>query len=205
MATERNIVSRELNRIKEKHGLTHKGWAEASGVPVGTISRYLSYNVGVPNFAHICAMLGCVNESVDDFYRAVNGAEEKADSRGAYAQASADAVIDPEADKGVVRSMKERIAEQAEALLDRMIENHELDAQLREANVKLFNQELAIADKDVRITSLEADVRAERRRNRLFAITLVALIVIVIGLAALYIWDVSNLHKGLTFLLNPDL
>ena len=78
MPLERNIISRELNRIKDRHGLTHESWAQKSSVPVGTISRYLGYNCGVPNYMHLCSMLDCVGEDIQAFYRLITGAAEHA-------------------------------------------------------------------------------------------------------------------------------
>lgn len=65
----KNIIALELKKIKEKYNQTNETWSKKSGVPVGTIGRYLSAkSVNLPTFLHICAMLRCFNESVDDFY-----------------------------------------------------------------------------------------------------------------------------------------
>lgn len=210
MATERNIVSQQLNRIKEKHGLTHKSWAESSGVPLGTISRYLGYNVGVPNFAHIGAMLGCIGESVDEFYAVVNGAAQSAGADPASSAAAAK--IDPQQDAGVLRSMQERVAEQSEVILEHMATIHEQDAQLRELRAEMRSLEKIIAERDasisrrdLRIAESASELKAERRKAHRLTVALVALIALVVALCAVYIWDVSNLHKGLTALLNPGM
>ena len=204
MATERNIVSRELNRLKDKHGLTQKTWADRSGVPIGTISRYLGYNVGVPNFAHICAMLSCIGESVDIFYSAVNGAVQNADVQPAAVPA-APASIDPAQDTQLLRSMRERVAEQGEAMLSYLTEIHEQDAQLREMRVEMRAMDKAAIDREARLAELSADLKAQHRHNRRLLVALLAFAAAVIVLASVYIWDVSNLHKVLTAILNPGL
>lgn len=65
----KNIIALELKKIKEKYNQTNESWSKISGVPVGTIGRYLSAkSVNLPTFLHMCAMLKCFDESVDDFY-----------------------------------------------------------------------------------------------------------------------------------------
>ena len=206
MATERNIVSRELNRIKEKHGLTHKSWAEKSGVPIGTISRYLGYNVGVPNFAHICAMLNCVEESVDSFFAAVNGIVQKIDAGPDAAAVPADVPrIDPDHDAQLLRSMRERVAEQGEAMLNYLTEIHEQDAQLREMRVEMRMLDKTVAEREKEAAQLRTKLEGQRRHNRRLIVAFIVLLAVFLSLAAVYIWDVSNLHKGLTAILNPSL
>ena len=209
MATERNLVSKELNRIKELHGLTHKSWAEMSGVPIGTVSRYLSYNVGVPNFAHICSMLGCIDESVEAFYASVNGSSAKADVPAFVPESTP---VDPQRDRSLLASMQERVSEQNETILEHLSTIHEQDAQIREIRAEMRSLEKTIAERDASIarreqrnSDLAAELKTERRSNKRMTIILVAFVVAFIALAAVYIWDVRNLHEGLTALFNPDL
>lgn len=56
-----------------------------------------------------------------------------------------------------------------------------------------------------RIATLQSELQFERKRTNRMQTALVALIVAIIALAAVYIWDVSNLHSGLTAYFNPHL
>ena len=68
----RNLIAQELKRIKEKHHITNEEWARKSGVPVGTIARFLSASLNIPNFPAVCAMLKCLGESIDEFYNHID-------------------------------------------------------------------------------------------------------------------------------------
>lgn len=196
MGTERNIVSKELNRIKEKHKLTHKSWSEISGVPVGTVSRYLGYNLGVPNFAHICAMLGSVNESVDDFYKVVNGAIQQAVANPEVISDTPPVPkIDLAQDASALRSMKERVIEQNEAVLSYLAEIHEQDAQLRVLRAEMRSMEKTIFERDAHIVELNSELKCQRDRNRRSNIAAAILMIVVILMVAIYIWDVFSLHQ----------
>ena len=196
MATERNIVSKELNRIKEKHKLTHKSWSEKSGVPVGTISRYLGFNMGVPNFAHIGAMLSCINEPIDDFYKAVNGAIQCADANPeAIPDIPSIPKIDPAQDASVLRSMKERVIEQNEAVISYLSEIHEQDAQLRVLRSEMRAMEKTVLERDAHIAELNSELKHQRERNRRSSIAAGVLMIIVVLMVAVYIWDIFSLHQ----------
>lgn len=54
-----------------------------------------------------------------------------------------------------------------------------------------------------RIAHLETELQAERKRVRRMQIALECLVVLIIALGAVYIWDVRNLHSGLTAFFNP--
>lgn len=210
MPLERNIISRELNRIKDRHGLTHESWAQKSSVPVGTISRYLGYNCGVPNYMHLCSMLDCVGEDIQAFYRLITGAAEHAPDMPAAVPENIP--MDPQKDVTLLRSMQERVAEQGETMLSYLSEIHEQDAQLRELRVEMRGTEKTLAEREKQLADLKADLKIERKevsrqrkRNHKLFLAVVALLVVFIALAAVYIWDVSNIHKGLTAFLNPDL
>ena len=210
MPLERNIISQELNRIKDRHGLTHESWAQKSSVPVGTISRYLGYNCGVPNYMHLCAMLDCVGEDIQAFYRLIIGAAEHAPDVPAAVPQSIP--IDPQKDVTLLRSMQERVTEQGETMLSYLSEIHEQDAQLRELRVEMRATEKSLGEREKQLADLKADLKIERKevarqrkRNHKLFLAVVALLVVFIALAAVYIWDVSNIHKGLTAILNPGL
>lgn len=61
----------------------------------------------------------------------------------------------------------------------------------------------SIAHYKDRISTLEAELQFERKRTTRLQTALVALVVAIIALAAIYIWDVRNLHSGLTAYFNP--
>ena len=68
----KNLISQELKRIKEKHHITHEEWSKRSGVPVSTIARFLSSSLNIPNVPAVCAMLKCLGESIDEFYARID-------------------------------------------------------------------------------------------------------------------------------------
>ena len=68
----KNLIAVELKRIKEKHHITNEEWSRRSGVPVGTIARFLSSSLNIPNFPAVCAMLKCLGESIDEFYARID-------------------------------------------------------------------------------------------------------------------------------------
>ena len=55
-----------------------------------------------------------------------------------------------------------------------------------------------IADYKEHIAALEAELQCERKRTVRTQIIMTALIIAIIMLAAIYIWDVRNLHSDLT-------
>lgn len=55
-----------------------------------------------------------------------------------------------------------------------------------------------------RITALENDLSKERRMRRRMQNILVLLVLMFFALAAVYIWDVRNLHVGLTAYFNQN-
>lgn len=54
-----------------------------------------------------------------------------------------------------------------------------------------------------RVGQLEEELANERRQVRCMQIALVVLVAAFFALAAVYIWDVRNLHSGLTAYFNP--
>lgn len=68
----KNAIAQELKAIKEKHGLTNESWSKRSGVPAPTIGRYLSAaSLNMPSFFLLGAMLDCLGESLDAFFKRV--------------------------------------------------------------------------------------------------------------------------------------
>lgn len=70
--SNKNLISQELKKIKEKHHITNEEWSKRSGVPVSTIARFLSSSLNIPNFPAVCAMLKCLGESIDEFYNRID-------------------------------------------------------------------------------------------------------------------------------------
>ena len=70
--TNKNLIAQELKRIKEKYRITNEEWSKRSGVPIGTIARFLSSSLIIPNFPAVCAMLKCLGESIDEFYARID-------------------------------------------------------------------------------------------------------------------------------------
>ena len=68
----KNLLSQELKRIKEKQHITNEEWSKRSGVPVSSIARFLSSSLNIPNFPAVCAMLKCLGESIDEFYNRID-------------------------------------------------------------------------------------------------------------------------------------
>lgn len=56
-----------LVAAKESQRLTNQQLADASGVPVGTVSRVLSGSADDPKFQTICQLAGALNVSLDAF------------------------------------------------------------------------------------------------------------------------------------------
>lgn len=54
-----------------------------------------------------------------------------------------------------------------------------------------------------RIQALEGELAAARRRNDRLVTAIVFMTMAFITLAIVYIWDVRNLHSGLTAFFNP--
>ena len=52
-----------MGQLMEQHGFTNQSMAEASGVPVGTVSGIRSGKIRSPGYDAICAMLSAMGES----------------------------------------------------------------------------------------------------------------------------------------------
>lgn len=64
-----------LVAAKEVQGLTNQQLADASGVPVGTVSRVMAGSADDPKFQTICQLAGALQVSLDDF---IAGRDSKA-------------------------------------------------------------------------------------------------------------------------------
>ena len=152
----KNLVAQGLKRIKEKHGITIAEWSSRSGVPEGTIARFLSSSLNVPNFPYVCAMLKCLGESIDGFYDSIDAATDTpADALKLDAvppSVVGDIPIDiPEAKA----SIQELIIVQAEAMQAQAATMREHAATIELLEAKLEMTERIVEEKERTIASLE--------------------------------------------------
>ena len=136
--TYKNLIAQELKKIKEKYHLTNEEWANRSGVPVGTIARFLSSSLNIPNFPAVCAMLVCLGESIDAFYSRItakSGAPAEALKLASVpVDVTAEGVMDvPEAKAEI----QERIILQAEEMQRLKTSEHEKDMQIEMLETRL--------------------------------------------------------------------
>lgn len=166
---EKNLVAQALKRIKEKHGITIEEWAEKSGVPSGSIARFISSSLNMPNFPYVCAMLRCLGESIDEFYDRI---DKKIDTPADALKLDAvppavvgDVLVETPETKAV---MQERIIVQTEAMIELRSAMREKDATIELLEAKLEMTERIIEEKDRTIANLE-DIN-KRRLNALTAL-----------------------------------
>lgn len=154
-----------MGRLMEQHGFTNQSMADASGVPVGTVSGIRSGKIRSPGYDAICAMLSAMGES---------------------ASALTEAEVVPEAEPPP--NEHQTIMRQAVqiASLSATLDAHDESAE-RYAG---------------RCAKLEAELTRERRKNARLQNALVIMLGVIIILMAVYIWDVSNLHSGMTAFFN---
>lgn len=151
----------KIGKLMEKHGFTNQGLADASGVPVGTISGIRSGNIRSPGYDAICAMLSAMGESASALTDAEDGPE---------------AELPPNEHQTIMRQAVQIAS--LSATLDAHDESTERYAG--------------------RCAKLEAELKHERRKNARLQNALVIMLVVIVVLMAVYIWDVSNLHSGMT-------
>lgn len=135
----KNIIAQELKRIKEKYNLTNESWSKRSGVPAGTIARFLSTSsLNMPNFLSLGAMLRCLDEPLDAFYdriMAKSGAPAEALKLASVPMAVvADGAMDTPETKAEVQ---ERIILQAEEMQRLKAEEREKDMQIEVLEARL--------------------------------------------------------------------
>lgn len=152
----RNLIAQELKRIKEKHHITNDEWSRLSGVPVGTIARFLSASLNIPNFPAVCAMLKCLGESIDAFYDHIDakiGAPSEALKLDAVpVGVIGDIPVDlPEAKAEI----QERIIVQVEEMQHQKTIVLEKDAQIDLLEAKLEMVERVLEEKERTIANLE--------------------------------------------------
>lgn len=166
---DRNLIAIALKKIKDKHGITIEEWAARSGVPSGTIARYLSTSLNLPNFPYVCAMLKCLGESIDDFFDRI---DKKIDAPTDALKLDAvppavvgDIPIDTIEAKA---TFQERIIVQTEAMVELRGVVREKDAAIELLEAKLEMTERILEEKDRTIANLE-DIN-KRRLNALTAL-----------------------------------
>ena len=159
---DKSLLTHGLNKIKERHGITIEEWAIKSGVPEGTIARYLSSSLNIPNFPYVCAMLRCLGESIDDFFDHIDKKiEAPADALRLDAVPAAivgDIPVDMPETKADVQ---ERIIVQTETMQAQRAMLREKEACIELLEAKLELSERIIDEKDRTIASLE-DINKRR-------------------------------------------
>ena len=139
----KNIIAVELKKIKEKYNLTNESWSKRSGVPMGTISRFLcEKSLNAPNYPAMGALLRCVGESLDEFYDRIT---VKTDVPADVLKLDVVpvGVVDgtqvdvPEAKKEI----QERIILQAEEIQKLKAESSEKDMQIEVMEIRLLTME----------------------------------------------------------------
>lgn len=162
--SNKSLLTQSLKRIKEKHGLTIESWAEKANVPESTVARYLSSSLNIPNFPYVCAMLKCVDESIDTFYDSI---DKKIDVPAEALKLDAvpaaivgDVVMDmPE----TAASFQERILVQTEDLQAQKAIIREKDATISLLEAKLEMMERLMEEKERTIETIE-ETSARRLR-----------------------------------------
>lgn len=169
MPTDKNLIAIGLKKLKDKHGITIEEWAARSGVPAGTIARYLSSSLNLPNFPYVCAMIKCLGESIDDFFASIDKKID-APSDALKLDAVPPAVVgDMPVDTPETKAaMQERIIVQTEDLQAQRALVREKDACIELLEAKLEMTERIIEEKERTISNLE-DIN-KRRLNVLMAL-----------------------------------
>lgn len=162
MPSDKNLIAQALKKLKDKHGITIEDWAVKSGVPAGTIARYLSSSLNIPNFPYVCAMIKCLGESIDDFFASIDKKiDAPADALKLDAVPAAvvgDIPVDTPESKA---AMQERIIVQTESLQAQRAIVREKEACIELLEAKLEMSERIIDEKDRTIASLE-DINKRR-------------------------------------------
>lgn len=152
----RNLIAQELKKIKDKYRITNEEWANRSDVPVGTIARFLSASLNIPNFPAVCAMLWCLGESIDEFYGRIN-AKISAPAEALKLDAVpvgiiGDITVDMPESKAEIQ---ERIIVQAEEMQQQKTIVREKDAHIELLEAKLEMTERVLEEKERTIANLE--------------------------------------------------
>ena len=156
MSAEKNIIAHALKKLKDKHGITIEEWSAKSGVPAGTIARYLSSSLNIPNFPYVCAMIKALGESIDEFFAHIDKKiEAPADALKLDAvpvSVVGDILVDTPESKA---AMQERIIIQTEKLQAQIAIVREKEATIDLLEAKLEMTERIIEEKDRTIANIE--------------------------------------------------
>lgn len=154
--SDKNLIAQALKKLKDKHNITIEEWAEKSGVPSGTIARYLSSSLNIPNFPYVCAMIKSLGESIDVFFAGIdNKIDAPSDALRLDAVPAAvvgDIPVDTPESKA---AMQERIIVQTEDLQAQRALVREKDAVIELLEAKLEMTERIIEEKDRTIANIE--------------------------------------------------
>lgn len=154
--SDKNLIAQALKKLKDKHNITIEEWAEKSGVPSGTIARYLSSSLNIPNFPYVCAMIKSLGESIDVFFAGIdNKIDAPADALKLDAVPPAvvgDIPVDTPESKA---AMQERIIVQTEDLQAQRALVREKEAAIELLEAKLEMTERIIEEKDRTIANIE--------------------------------------------------
>lgn len=163
---DKNLISQALKRIKDKYGITIEEWSARSGVPAGTIARYLSSSLNIPNFPYVCALLRCLGESIDAFFDSIDKKID-APTDALKLDAVPPAIVGgmPVDTPETKATIQERILVQTEAMVDLQGQVREKEACIELLEAKLEMSERIIEEKDRSIAALE-----DSNRRKLLAL-----------------------------------
>lgn len=153
---DKNLISQALKRIKDKYGITIEEWSARSGVPAGTIARYLSSSLNIPNFPYVCALLRCLGESIDAFFDSIDKKID-APSDALKLDAVPPAIVGgmPVDTPETKATIQERILVQTEAMVELRGSVREKESTIELLEAKLEMCERIIEEKDRSIAALE--------------------------------------------------
>ena len=154
-----------IGQLMEKHGFTNQSLADASGVPIGTISGIRSGKIRSPSYSAICAMLSAMGEPVDALSDSTDSITDSAEDM-------------PLPDNG--------FTEQQQMIMEQNSLIASLSATLNARN------ESAKRNAD-RYAKLEAQLQTEHSKNTHLQYALIIVCMLIVALAAVYIWGVRNL------------
>lgn len=153
---DKNLISQALKRIKDKYGITIEEWSARSGVPAGTIARYLSSSLNIPNFPYVCALLRCLGESIDAFFDSIDKKID-APTDALKLDAVPPAIVGgmPVDTPETKATIQERILVQTEAMVELRGVVREKEAAIELLEAKLDMCERILEEKDRTIANLE--------------------------------------------------
>ena len=162
MPNSKSLITMELKRIRDKHGITNCKWANMAKVPVDTVNRYLSASVNIPNFPAVCAMLKCLGESIDDFYNRIDAQidnpSEAMKIDTVLPAVTGDINVDIPQNKAEIQ---ERIIVQAEAMKAQNAAMREKQNEIAMLEMRIEMADRIIEEKDRTIATLE-DINRRR-------------------------------------------